>query len=318
MATEFDEEVMSGGAGGASHSETSSLASAEAAVAGLKPIEMGKDAAAFRDYEGDKGGAQLDRVRMHYAAMRRNQCVAFVEKMEEKWLSFDKAKMTIWEAFEAMEDFVDASDPDTTAPNLEHMLQTAEGLRKAGHPRWLQLTGLLHDLGKIMYRWGEVEDGQDGFTETGPQWALGGDTWVVGAPLPDDAMVFPEMNAFNPDREHPVYGHGTGMYEPHCGLAKLKFAWGHDEYMARMLEHNAPSFPPLGLAVIRYHSCYPLHNKGAYKELLAPGDEDILTWVRIFQHHDLYTKADAAPNLEELKPYYQELIDEFCPGVMSW
>lgn len=40
------------------------------------------------------------------------------------------------------------------------------------------LTGLLHDMGKIMFVWGEASDGQEG-TRTGPQWALGGDTWVV-------------------------------------------------------------------------------------------------------------------------------------------
>lgn len=309
---------MVGGAGG-SASEASSLLSHEGTDFGnLKPMVLGKDAEKFRDYKGDKGGEQIDRVRKHYAAMRKNQCVAFVQRMEAKWCAFDKARMTIWEAFEAMEDFVDASDPDTTAPNLEHMLQTAETLRSAGHPRWLQLTGLLHDLGKIMYRWGDAEDGQDGKSDDGPQWALGGDTWVVGAPLPSEAMIFPEYNALNPDVNHPEYGKGTGIYSKGCGLANLKFAWGHDEYMYRMLKHNAPDFPKLGLAVIRYHSCYPLHSGGAYQEFLAPGDEEVLTWVRIFQAHDLYSKADAPPKLEELKPYYQELIDEFCPGIMSW
>ncbi len=44
-------------------------------------------------------------------------------------------------------------------PNLEHMLQTAEGMRAAGLPDWFQLVGLLHDMGKIMCVWmggGEV------------------------------------------------------------------------------------------------------------------------------------------------------------------
>ena len=34
---------------------------------------------------------------------------------------------------------VDASDPDADLPNRIHMLQTAEGLRKAGHPDWMQV-----------------------------------------------------------------------------------------------------------------------------------------------------------------------------------
>lgn len=32
--------------------------------------------------------------------------------------------------------YVDSSDPDLDLPNLLHMLQTAEGIRKAGHPDW--------------------------------------------------------------------------------------------------------------------------------------------------------------------------------------
>ena len=32
---------------------------------------------------------------------------------------------------------------------------------------------------------------------------------------------------------NPKYNTKYGMYEPHCGLDNLKFAWGHDEYMYR-------------------------------------------------------------------------------------
>lgn len=283
--------------------------------------EAGKERAAFRDYSGDKGAQQLDNVRAHYRAMRSNQCVAFVQRMREKWLRFDKAEMTVWEAFEALEDFVDASDPDTTAPNLEHMLQTAEGLRRAGHPEWLQLTGLLHDLGKLMFKWGSPEDGQDARTEDGEQWALGGDTWVVGCPLPE-SMVFPEFNALNPDAGHEVYDNAAlpcGMYEPHCGMSNLMYAWGHDEYMFQVLEHNCPDFPAMGKNIIRYHSCYPWHRGGAYTELMAPGDETVLEWVKVFNEHDLYTKADEEPDVEKLRPYYQGLIDRYCgAGKFKW
>src|SRR3546814_15259086 len=118
--------------------------------------------------------------------------------MHEKY-SFEtpRAMMTIREAFTELETYVDSSDPDLGLPNLLHMLQTAEGIRKAGHPDWFQLVGLLHDMGKIMFLWGTPEDGQQG-TADGPQWALGGDTWIVGCRLPN-SMVFPEYNSLNPD-----------------------------------------------------------------------------------------------------------------------
>lgn len=61
----------------------------------------------------------------------------------------------------------DASDPDLDLPNKLHLLQTAEGIRRAGHPDWFVLVGLLHDMGKIMFLWGTGEDGQDGYSPSG-------------------------------------------------------------------------------------------------------------------------------------------------------
>lgn len=62
---------------------------------------------------------------------------------------------------------MDASDPDLELPNLIHLLQTAEAIRKDGHPDWFQLTGLLHDMGKIMFLWGDGSEGQDGKSAQG-------------------------------------------------------------------------------------------------------------------------------------------------------
>jgi inositol oxygenase len=42
------------------------------------------------------------------------------------------------------------------------MIQTAEGIRKRGHPDWMQLVGLIHDMGKIMFLWGDDSIGQNG------------------------------------------------------------------------------------------------------------------------------------------------------------
>ena len=33
---------------------------------------------------------------------------------------------------------------------------------------------------------------------------------------------------------------------------------------------------------------------------------------------DLYSKADSVPKVEELRPYYQRLIDEYIPGVINF
>ncbi|CAN0065752.1 unnamed protein product, partial [Discosporangium mesarthrocarpum] len=127
-------------------------------------------------------------------------------------------------------------------PNIVHAFQTAEGIREAGHPDWLQVVGLLHDFGKIMFLWGEEEDGQVGTAE-GPQWALGGDTWVVGCPIPE-CIVHAHFNDLNPDASNPLYNSSpTGMYEPGCGLDKTLFSYGHDEYMYQMLVANETTLP---------------------------------------------------------------------------
>jgi inositol oxygenase len=177
-------------------------------------------------------------------------------------------------------------------------------------------------MGKIMFLWGNGEDGQDGYSPRGKQWALGGDTFVVGCQIPDDAVVFPEFNALNPDMHDSRYNTEYGVYTPNCGLDKLCFAWGHDEYMWRMLIANNCTIPRAGLDMIRYHSAYPLHEKGAYKQLLRPEDEERIEWVRLFNQFDLYTKDgtnDLRTSIEDILPYYRGLLDKYgLGGKLKW
>lgn len=113
------------------------------------------------DFEAIKTNAKADddfrvyseesspvRVVQHYKDMRLHHTVDFYRRMEEKY-SFEngtfRREMTVDEAFTELEHYVDASDPDLELPNKLHLLQTAEGIRRAGHPDWFQLTGLLHE-----------------------------------------------------------------------------------------------------------------------------------------------------------------------------
>ena len=121
---------------------------------------------------------------------------------------------------------VDVSDPDLNLPNVIHLLQTAEGLRAEGRPDWMQLVGLIHDLGKAMYLFGSDEDG----TSQAEQWGLVGDVFAVGCKFPD-SCVYPEFNALNPDSLVDLYNTDLGVYAPGCGLDNLELAWGHDEYL---------------------------------------------------------------------------------------
>lgn len=268
---------------------------------------------AFRNYT-DSGRQSV--VQRHYRLMRSHQTLAFARRMGDENGKFNHAKMTIRDAFRVLETYVDSSDPDSELPNLQHMMQTAERVRADGHPDWFQLTALLHDMGKLQFQWGKREDGQQG-TADGDQWALGGDTWVVGCRIPD-TVVFPEFSALNPDMRDPVLSSEMGVYAEGCGLDALVFAWGHDEYMYRVLKHNQSTIPEQGLAMIRLHSCYPWHEHGEYERFVTAKDVETKRWVKLFNQYDLYTKSDDVCDVEELWPYYQGLIDKYCPGELEW
>lgn len=42
----------------------------------------------------------------------------------------------------------------TDMSQIEHLLQTAEAIRRDGKPEWMQVAGLIHDLGKLLLFFG--------------------------------------------------------------------------------------------------------------------------------------------------------------------
>lgn len=66
--------------------------------------------------------------------------------------------MPVRQALEKLNDLIDESDPDITLPNIVHAFQTAERAREEFPEHdWLHLTGLIHDLGKVMAFYGELK-----------------------------------------------------------------------------------------------------------------------------------------------------------------
>lgn len=292
-------------------------------------VDLGKKVEEFRVYKRGDSEAASDwdkGVVEHYRQMRLNHTLAFSRRMRAKWATFNRAKMSVREALALADTFVDRSDPDTSFPNSAHMLQAAEAARAQGKPEWFQLVALVHDIGKIMYKWSSWEDGQGG-KATDPQWALGGDTFVVGCRIPD-CCVYPEFNGLNPDMADPVYSTEHGIYgleggtKPPAsppGIMALELAFGHDEYAYMWAVHNKVQLPLEGLAMLKLHSLYPWHRGGAYKALMAPGDEELLRAVTDFNTFDLYTKASAVPDIDAVWPHYQGIIDRLCgPGPLDW
>ena len=266
----------------------------------------------LRDYRKDD--EIIKAVKEHYQKMRANQTVDYVQRMKAKYLTFDKP-LRVWEAMEKLNVLVDVSDPDLTLPNVMHLIQTAEGARADGQPDWLQLVGLIHDLGKVMYLWGCDEDG----TSQQEQWGLVGDVFVVGCQLPD-TCVYPEFNELNPDMQDPRYNTTHGMYEEGCGLDNCQLAWGHDEYLYQVLKHHPENrIPEEGMVDIRYHSFYPWHESGSYSFLESEKDKTYKAWVKKFNQYDLYTKRHEEFDLDTMKAYYQPIIEKYLgKGPIYW
>ncbi|CAD7967530.1 unnamed protein product [Amoebophrya sp. A25] len=307
----------------------------------------------FRNYEESK---RQEIVARTYRLQHTNQTVAFVRKMQEKWLAFDKGEYTIMEMIDLLDTLIDDSDPDNDLPNSIHDFQTAERIR-AKYPEaeydWFHLIGLLHDIGKVL-----ALPQVAGADNVLPQWAVVGDTFPVGCQPAPEIVFGVESFAENPDffvqgaaeevkisRENTIstaaatsenedvskdtstmittdgpYNTSLGMYTKNCGLDALLMSWGHDEYMYQVLKANNCTLPKKGLDMIRYHSFYPWHEKRAYTHLESVEDrEETLPWVREFNTFDLYSKADSLPDVEKLKPYYQRLLKKYnIGGKIKW
>jgi inositol oxygenase len=253
----------------------------------------------FRDYRSDD---TPPRIREFYRVNHERQTLAFVVEQKLRFLKLDRERMDVWRAIERLDELVDESDPDTELSQLQHLLQTAEAIRADGHPDWFVLAGLLHDVGKILSLWGE------------PQWAVVGDTFPVGCAF-DDRIVLAEYFADNPDRLDPVTSTQLGIYESGCGLDRVHMSWGHDEYLYHVLRDYLP-LP--ALYMIRYHSFYAAHREGAYDHLMDEQDRENFAWVRAFNPYDLYSKSPEPPKVDELMPYYRDLVSRYLPGPIRW
>lgn len=268
---------------------------------GKSKFDEEKDKTQFRQYED-----ACDRVKNFYLEQHTKQTVAYNLKARNHHKTRTPVEMTIWEAMEKLNTLIDDSDPDTSLSQIQHLLQSAEAIRKDGKPRWMQLTGLIHDLGKLLYFYGSEG-----------QWDVVGDTFPVGCAF-DDKIIYPGTFEKNPDSRDPIYSTKYGIYSPGCGLDNLMLSWGHDEYLYHVVKEQS-TLPPESLAMIRYHSFYPWHKENAYREFMDEHDEKMLEAVRAFNPYDLYSKSDGIPEVEELKPYYLELIDEYFPQkVVKW
>ena len=122
------------------------------------------------------------------------------------YLKFDKSQCLYGMRFQFLNQLVDDSDPDTDLDQFQHLLQTAEAIRRDGHPDWMVLVGLLHDMGKSALPFRRAAMGRLG------------DTFPVGCAY-SDKVVYPEFFPNNPDYTNETYNSKYGVL-----LARVRVA----------------------------------------------------------------------------------------------
>ena len=252
----------------------------------------------YRNYDNPA----RDSVKEFYRLNHTYQTYDFVQEKRANYLKFDKKEMPVWDAFDFLNQLVDDSDPDTDLEQFQHLLQTSEAIRADGHPDWMVLVGLMHDMGKVLCLFDE------------PQWAVVGDTFPVGCAY-SDKVVYPEFFSNNPDYNKKEYQTQLGVYSENCGLRNVNMSWGHDEYIYQMMKDYLPE---PGLYMLRYHSFYAWHREGAYDYLLDDHDREMLKWVKLFNPYDLYSKNPTPPDWTKLKGYYQDLVAKYLPATLKF
>ena len=240
-----------------------------------------------------------------YKRMYEHQDLDFVLKMKQKYSKLNNIKMTINKALSLMDSFIDPSDPDVDEPNSVHAYQTAERIRKK-YPldKEYQLIGLIHDLGKVLFTFKE------------PDYAVVGDTFVVGCRLPETLVCYESIKN-HPDKDNNI----LGIYELNCGLDNLHLSFGHDEYLYQVLKQNSDKhlISKRYWDVIRYHSFYPWHDKNSYNYLTNEIDKEKFRLVREFNNFDLYSKEDKDLIITpQIKKYYKDLLNEYFYEELNW
>ncbi|KAI8086069.1 inositol oxygenase [Halteromyces radiatus] len=259
-----------------------------------------KPADAFRDYS--KADTTQPSIAEFYRLNHIHQTLDHVLAQKKKYCDDEarKTSMGIWQVMEILDKFVDESDPDTELSQIMHSLQSAEAARRDNQPRWMILTSLIHDLGKWLAVCGE------------PQWTVVGDTFPVGCQF-SSKIVYPHYFKENPDSQK--YTSKYGIYSPHCGLNNVHMSFGHDEYLYHVCKDYLPKE---ALYIIRFHSFYSCHTENEYAWLMNEEDHQMMKWVKQFNQYDLYSKAEETPDINQLKSYYLNLIDEFFPETIKW
>lgn len=236
-----------------------------------------------------------------YFRNHRDQTMAKVQELRTRYAERRLGRATVWDRLMSLADVNDESDADLEGMSqLGHALQTANAIVDAGLDEDWIVTGLVHDLGKILIEHGERQE------------FVVGDIFPIGCRY-SEKIIRHEYLAENPDSRNPAYQSLCGIYDEHCGLDRVVFSFGHDEYGYQVFR---PYLPRECAWVIRYHSFQSI--AGEYLHLFDEEDLRLRErWMKPFARFDLYTK-NPREVVERRLPEYEALIQRRFPDPIEW
>jgi inositol oxygenase len=240
----------------------------------------------------------LDRF---YRAHNREQTFERATALRARYAERVLGRATVLERFDALAGVFDESDGDLAGMSqLGHALQTTNAMRRDGRgDDWLVL-GLVHDLGKILAQSGLAQE------------FVVGDIWPLGCAF-SPHIRFAHHLAENPDAHDARYTDRLGIYDEGCGLERVTFVYGHDEYLADVLRDHVPDEVRW---TIRHHSFQSLADD--YLHLFDARDLRLREeWMKPFAGYDLYSKDPETAEAEHL-PEYRDLLARRFPRPLDW
>ena len=166
------------------------------------------------------------------------------------------------------------------------------------------LTGLIHDLGKVLCLFGE------------PQWAVVGDTFPTGCPYSPKIVLRRILRHQSGHEARRIPAGQRHLRASNCGLGNVHLSWGHDEYLYHIVKDHLPQPAQY---MIRYHSFYAWHRRGRIR--LPSGRTRTVRCCPGCSNstrYDLYSKNPNPPQLATLKPYYEDLLARYLPASLSF
>lgn len=238
------------------------------------------------------------------------QTLDFARRQASMFSRLDKARMTIWQALDTLDELRDyesalfscwSPELDPELSLKEHALQVAE-LCRISHPEhdWLALCGLIHSLGKLLAHptWGSQ-----------PQWAVSGESFPLGCRFSTDIQGAQHFTA-NPDRRRRIYNSPLGIYSPQCGLESVFMSWQANEYLFLLLLLNETKLPPAALFILRHQK---FHTLNSYSALFSPENLSWLPLAGSFRVLSAYRKVEVPNRLApvDLRKHYDHLIAKY-------